>query len=264
MIISGVVRKHGADPFHVAVIHGGPGAPGSVAPLAQALSDACGILEPLQSADSLEGQVQELREQLDEYATLPVTLIGWSWGAWLTLILAARYPEMVRKLILVGSGPFEEKYAEGILETRMMRLTAGERTEALSLMDDLNDSGCQDKDQKLARFGALFGKTDTYAPLNLETSSNACQGDVYERVWRDASAFRKSGRLLDAEKDLRCPVVAIHGDYDPHPAKGVQEPLGTLLHDFQFILLSQCGHEPWAEQYAREHFLNILRRELAL
>ena len=262
MIPSDSVRQHGAGSFRVAVIHGGPGAPGSAAPLAQMLADEFGILEPHQTANSLEGQVEELRMQLDGYAMLPVILIGWSWGAWLSLILAARYPAMVSKLILVGSGPFEEKYAEGILETRLSRLTPDERSETLGLMHDLEEATTQDKDQKLARFGSLFGKTDAYDPLKLETDPITCQGEVYKRVWCDAAAFRKSGRLLETVKDIRCRVVAIHGDYDPHPAQGVQEPLSMLLPDFQFILLSQCGHEPWSERYAREHFLEILRHEL--
>ena len=41
--------------------------------------------------------------------------------------------------------------------------------------------------------------------------------------------------------------MAIHGDYDPHPASGVKEPLSRILRDFRFILLDHCGHTPWKE-----------------
>jgi pimeloyl-ACP methyl ester carboxylesterase len=44
----------------------------------------------------------------------PVILIGFSWGAWLCFILAARYPELVKKLILVSSGAFEEHYTTSL------------------------------------------------------------------------------------------------------------------------------------------------------
>jgi pimeloyl-ACP methyl ester carboxylesterase len=82
--------------------------------VARELGAGRGILEPLQTAHSLQSQVEELKGLLQECADLPVTLIGFSWGAWLSFILAARYPTMVKRLVLVGSGPFQEKYAPRI------------------------------------------------------------------------------------------------------------------------------------------------------
>ena len=115
-------RKYGKSPFSIAVIHGGPGAPGEMAPVARELSCSWGVLEPLQTAASLEGQVQELRKILKEKGDLPVVWIGWSWGAMLGFILTARYPPLIKKLIMVGSGVFERKYALRITETRLSRL----------------------------------------------------------------------------------------------------------------------------------------------
>ena len=30
-------------------------------------------------------------------------------------------------------------------------------------------------------------------------------------------------------------MIAIHGDYDPHPAEGVEKPLATVLKDFRLF-----------------------------
>ena len=57
-------------------------------------------------------------------------------------------------------------------------------------------------------------------------------------------------------------MVAIHGDYDPHLAKGVEKPLAAVLKDFRFILLKKCGHLPWIERAARDRFYAVLREEL--
>src|SRR4030042_5340353 len=103
------LRKYGHEPFDVAVIHGGPGAPGEMAPVARELSAVMVVREPLQTATSLEGQVQELQTVLKENGGLPVTLIGGSWGAVLSFIVAAHYQSLVRKLILVDGAAFEEK-----------------------------------------------------------------------------------------------------------------------------------------------------------
>jgi pimeloyl-ACP methyl ester carboxylesterase len=108
------LRKYGKPPYTVAVVHGGPGARGEVAPVARELSSLVGILEPLQTATTLEGQVSELHTVLQGNASLPVTLVGHSWGAWLSFIAAARYPASVKKLVLIGSGPFEHRYAVNI------------------------------------------------------------------------------------------------------------------------------------------------------
>ncbi len=51
------LRKYGKAPFKVAVIHGGPGAPGEMAPVARELSSVSGVLEPLQTATTIEGQI---------------------------------------------------------------------------------------------------------------------------------------------------------------------------------------------------------------
>jgi len=85
------VRYYGKEPFQVAVIHGGPGAPGSVAAIARELSKNYGVLEPIQTKTSLEGQVLELYGVLMAFGDLPITLIGHSRGAWLAYIITARY-----------------------------------------------------------------------------------------------------------------------------------------------------------------------------
>jgi pimeloyl-ACP methyl ester carboxylesterase len=256
------LREYGSPPFHVAVIHGGPGAPGEMAPVARELSCINGVLEPLQTTASLEEQVQELHDVLQENGDLPVTLIGWSWGAWLNFILAASYPELVKKLILIASGPFEEEYAVDITETRLSRLDEEDRAEAHSLVDVLNDLAPGDKNTAFARLGKLISKADSYDLMPYEDEALEYQFDVFLKVWGQANQLRISGELLDLGEKIQCPVVAIHGVYDPHPYQGVEEPLSRVLKDFRFILLEDCGHRPWFEKSARDEFYNILKKEL--
>jgi pimeloyl-ACP methyl ester carboxylesterase len=256
------LRKYGNKPFHVAVIHGGPGAPGEMASVARELSSVMGVLEPLQTAATLGGQVRELKAVLAKHAALTVTLIGFSWGALLSFIFTARYPSLVKKLILIGSAPYEEKYAVNIMQTRLSRLSEAEGEQALSLMQTLNDPSIADKNTPLARLGKLLSRADAYDPLPHDDEILECRYDIYQGVWERASELRSSGKLLKLGKKIRCPVVAIHGDYDPHPAEGVVEPLSRILQDFRFILLEKCGHRPWLERSARDRFNNILKQEV--
>jgi pimeloyl-ACP methyl ester carboxylesterase len=257
------VRKYGKPPYSVVVVHGGPGAPGSMAPVARELSKHYGVVEHIESVTTVYGQVSELYEALQGKCDLPATLIGHSWGAWLSVIFAARYPGMVKKLILVGSGPFEEKYAAKIMETRLGRLSEEERHQVGVLVETLNSPGIRNKTALLSLFGELMSKADGYDLLpGGEKDVIEFQETVYQDVWNEAQQMRLSGGLLALAKQVRCPVVAIHGDYDPHPAEGVEEPLRGAVRDFRFILLEKCGHEPWKERAAKDKFYEILVKEL--
>ncbi|MHC4152935.1 MAG: alpha/beta fold hydrolase [Planctomycetota bacterium] len=168
--------------IRIAVVHGGPGAAGEMAPVARELSSGWGVMEPIQTAASLEGQVEELKTVLENNGDLPVTLVGFSWGAWLSFIVAARYPAIIKKLILVGSGPYEEKYAARIQETRLNRLSEEERAEFESTMGILNDPAAEDKDTAFARLGALTSKADAYDPEMDKSEEIDCCADIFLSV----------------------------------------------------------------------------------
>ena len=256
------LRKYGKVPYNIAVVHGGPGAPGSMAPVAREISSNFGILEPLQTVNSLKGQLQELREILKNDGDLPIILIGSSWGAILSFIFAAKNPKFIKKLILVGSGVFEDFYSKNIMETRLNRLSAEKRELALTLMDAMDNPVAQDKNIIMEKFGKLMTEADTYDPIALDNEIIEYSYECYKNVWKEAKELRKSGKLLELGKRIRCPVVAIHGDYDPHPIEGIKGPLSGVLKDFRFILLKNCGHLPWIEKKARDKFFDTLLEEL--
>jgi pimeloyl-ACP methyl ester carboxylesterase len=228
-----------------------------------------GVLEPLQRALTLPGQIAELADVLRRAADLPVTLIGYSWGAWLGFMLSAKTPSLVKKLIMVSSGPFEARYAADILKTRLSRLRSRERTELKLAVRNLSAAVPAAGDAALAKVGALCAKADAFDPVpepddHSDTNTITCQADVFRAVWQEASEWRESGRLVELGRSIQCPVVAIHGDYDPHPAEGVRKPLSGVLEDFRLIKLKKCGHTPWTEQQARDTFFRILKTELKI
>jgi len=233
-----------------------------MAPLARELALRHGVLEPLQTATSITGQVEELRGLLEESADLSVTLVGHSWGAWLGYIFAAKHPRLVNKLILVSSGGFEDRCAAVTQETRLSRLSEEERQEVAGLLEVIRNQSTDGENKKFARLGELFFKADAFDPLPQKPPEVEFSLEIYKRVWGEATELRRSGKLLEMGKEIESPVVAIHGDYDSHPAEGVEKPLSVVLRDFRFILLDHCGHKPWIERHAREKFLALLEGEL--
>ncbi|MCI0493481.1 alpha/beta hydrolase, partial [candidate division KSB1 bacterium] len=255
-------NTYGNKPYSIAVIHGGPGAAGEMLPVAKTLAVHWGVLEPLQTATSIDGQLEELKSVLETNGDAPIQFIGFSWGAWLSYLCAAKFPGLVSKLILVGSGSFDEKYAPKIQQTRSNRLNKEDRKKYDSLLKLLNDQTAENKNETLQQLGALCVRADTFEPIDSETPTIDFRADIFQSVWQEAAALRRSGKLLEWGKKIQCPVVAIHGDYDPHPAEGVREPLAAVLNNFRFILLKNCGHKPWIERWAKDDFYRILEDEL--
>ena len=258
----GDFRKYGKAPFRVLVIHGGPGGPGSIAQLAQSLSHRFGVIEPFQTEDSIRGQIKELDACINEQSEIPVILVGHSWGAWLGCIYAAEFPAKLKKLIMIGSGPFGEEYVSRIAETRNSRFTPAEREEISKLEKFMKLSTVLGHEMIMKRYTELMYRADSYDPLPRIESDIMFQPDIYRRVWGEASALRSSGKLLEKAARVSCPVVIIHGYDDPHPAEGVTRPLKGIVKNMKFVGLKKCGHEPWNEKHARERFLKLLDKEL--
>jgi pimeloyl-ACP methyl ester carboxylesterase len=256
------LEKYGPIPYTVVVVHGGPGAAGSVAPMARNLSETHGVLEPHQTSDSVNGQTNELKSTIEENANGPVVLVGHSWGAMLSTMATSQYPSLVKKLILVGSGVFEKKYAHKISGTRMNRLNADERKEVEAYIHKFNNPNDRLNDNDFSRLGTIFTKADIYHPIDSKLPDIDARFDIYKKVWPEAEKLRNEGTLLEMTRSIECPVVAIHGDYDPHPSEGVKIPLTKTLKSFKFILLKKCGHYPWLEKYAKEKFFRVLEEEI--
>ena len=260
------IRKYGLPPYRIAVVHGGPGAQGGMAEVAAELSSTAGVIEPIQKERNIKNEIEELHGLIAAHGSLPVVLIGHSWGAWLSVLTAASYPGDVSKLILVSSAPFEEVYAESIHATRMKRLTPAERAELSSVLQVFSSGMTRAARDTADRLSTLTLKSDSY-DLKEEprrAGAETIDSAIFKSVWGEASELRRSGKLLVEAKKLACPVVAIHGDSDPHPADGVKIPLAKTVENFRFIMLERCGHYPWREKHAAEKFYDILKSELNL
>ena len=176
-------------------------------------------------------------------------------------MVSAKYPKLIKKLIIVGSGPFKSEYTKDMMATRLSRLSVEEKSEAELLLKELSENTSANPDT-LQKFGKLMSKSDSYNLIVDTGPKIELQQEIYKMVWPEAAKLRESGELLQMGTNIECPVVAIHGDYDPHPAEGVRDTISTVIKDFRFILLNKCGHKPWGEIEARDEFYRVLNKEI--
>lgn len=258
-------KLYGQAPYQVAVIHGGPGAAGEMAPVAKHLAQQVGVVELFQTTYSVHAQVSELKDTLVQLCTAPITLIGYSWGAMLSILVTAEYPEIIGKLILVSCPPLESKYAADIMQTRMERLSTEEQNQFAELVMTLNTVHAQDKLSLLKKLKQLSDIADNFDPLPITDTTDEDEvefnADIFDSVWPEAAAMRQNGEFVHAIKRIQCPVIFIHGDYDPHPLTAVQAA-ADLLDDAHIYVLNNCGHTPWIEKEAHDKFYEIVEENL--
>jgi len=257
-----VPRRHGRPPYRVVLVHGGPGAPGSLETVGRELSHGMGVLEPWQSARTVAGQVTELRHQIEAHATPPVILVGHSWGAWLAILVATNHPKLVRRLVLVGSAPFRARDAVGIDRRRWLRISPMERRELEDLWKTASDPQRTLSSRSMHRIMEIFEVSDSYELLPHRSTQSRFEPRVFFTVWPQAERLRRSGALERSLQRIRVPVLVLHGRYDPHPVRGVVAPLRKAGVDVRVVLLDRCGHAPWWERHGRAPFFRELRHEI--
>jgi pimeloyl-ACP methyl ester carboxylesterase len=255
------LRTYGSEPYDLVLVHGGPGAPGSMVSIARRLSISFGVLEPIILSLSVNDQIEELNSIVLENSTGPLFFIGHSWGAWLCFLYAAEHPALVKKVIMIGAPPFEECFVHDIDKTRLSRLPDAEKSEFINAMREM-DNAEPVRESITQRFAELLFRTDVFEALTKETPDSEFYPLVYRSVWHEASQMRSCGKLKEYGKKITCPVVAVHGDFDPHPAEGVRKPLSEVVPDFRFNLIEKCGHYPWLEKYGKDLLFKIFFKEM--
>jgi len=255
-------RKYGHPPLRVILVHGGPGAVGEMSPVAKHLANKFGVVESLNKALTIGGQLHELMECVAICKEVKPIIVGFSWGAWLSILFATRYPDRLSKLILIGCGPLEEQYAQEIHKTRINRLEAKQHKEFFSLLSEIEKNNVANRKAAFKKLSFLVSLSDSYDPSEDIEEEIEIHPEVYFSVWNEASELRKNGQLLDSLNRITCPVVAIHGDYDPHPSEGVRVPLEQSPCNHQFELVTNCGHKPWIEKQAQDKFYQVLHKHL--
>ncbi len=252
------VRTYGDTGPLVAVLHGGPGAPGSVAQLARDLSSFSRVLEPLQrrSGDiplTVAQHVADLAAVLPE----PTTLIGSSWGAMLALSFAAAHPDKARSLVLVGCGTYDRVSRDVYHRTMNDRLGPVGQERKAQLKRQLTDT--DQPDAVLAQIGALDGYAQAF-DLVEEPNYTGIDAAGHRETWSDVLRLQDEGIEPAAFSAITCPVLMLHGDTDPHPGRSTHETLREFIRQIEYVEIPQCGHEPWLERWGREPFLDTLRR----
>ncbi len=257
------VREYGANGPPVIVLHGGPGGPGSAAALANGLSDGFHAYEPFQRNSgkvplTVAQHVEDLRELVDSLGLpTPPAIAGHSWGAMLGLAFAAEYPASVSALALVGCGTFTERSRTQHQKTIDERLTDLQRDRLRSL------TSLPASQSRLTEMRDLIDGVSTWDATFPDPNDEPIDFVAYATTWRDMLRLQEEGVYPGSFASIGCPVVMLHGAYDPHPGSSIRTSLEQYLPQLEYHEISECGHYPGREREARERFFRTLSQWLA-
>ena len=258
------VREYGISGPLLVLLHGGPGAPGSMAPVARELADLFRVLEPLQRGSDREPStvarhVADLHELVAARCQgVRPALVGHSWGAMLALAYAAAHPGAVAALVLVGCGSFDRTARARMQATRDARMDEPLRRRLKRLLED-----DPDPDQRLRRMGDLILPLDSYELITTDLELEPCDARANRETWEDMVRLQEQGVYPAAFGVIEVPVIMLHGAVDPHPGPMIRSSLEPHLRQLEYREWGRCGHYPWLEKAARDGFFLVLRGWLA-
>jgi pimeloyl-ACP methyl ester carboxylesterase len=191
--------------------------------------------------------VDDLTAVLAERAPGPLTLVGYSWGALLTLLYtleaaAGRAGPIPARLVLLDPAPASRAF-RARFEAEFARRQAGPEVQALRAA--LDASGLREQDPaayrqrtfelSVAGYFADPARARDLTPFRVT-------GRVQQSTWESLGDFD----LLPALRTLRVPSLVVHGRQDPIPlesAVAIADALGA-----EHCWLDDCGHVPYVEQ----------------
>lgn len=236
-----------------------------MADLAADLASDFQVLEPLQRrAGSIPLSVAQHVADLAAVAPDPAALIGHSWGAMLALSFAARHPERVQSLVLIGCGTYDLETRADFQQAVDDRLSADDRTGLADINRRLeSETDPATRDRLFAGYGQIFNRADAFDPLPHTPTPLLPDERGFNETWADVLRLQEAGIEPAAFSSIEAPVLMLHGDDDPHPGPATRDTLRRSIEHLEYTGLPRCGQTPWRERHAREPFFQRLLEWLA-
>ncbi len=258
------VRVYGDAEASLMVLHGGPGAPGYLAPMCRYLATEHRVIEPFQrmrtdTAVTVAIHVEDLHRVIESVAgEQAVMLVGHSWGAMLALAYGAQHPECLGGLILVGCGTFDAASRRELQATVARRMSPD-----LKLRLSQLSRATSDADVRMCVTARLLEPLYSFDLLPHIDETEWYDSRGQRESWSDMLRLQQTGVYPAAFAAIQAPVLLLHGDADPHPGRRVASSLQAVLPRLEYVELPRCGHYPWWERHAREAFYRTLSDWLA-
>lgn len=249
----------------VVMVHGGPGVPDYLAPVAGIVEDLCLVHRydqrgtggsPWEGEHTIARHVQDLASLLDAWGHDRVVLTGHSFGTNMASYFLLAHPGRVAGLIQLA-GPFLDPWREADLAAQRAR-RSGEQQARLGELDAIASRTDAEEIEYLT-LSWFTDHADRARAWDWALAAARTRRPVNYAMNTQLNAAKKTGPLeprVDELRELLPPgAVIIGGAGDTRPADALRR-LGAGLH-CEVIIIPDAGHEPWLE--APDQFTAALR-----
>ena len=242
------------------MVHGGPGAHHDyMLPQMLALADQYDLVfydqrgggkSKTDGRDNItwETHVDDLGFVVRELVAGPVTLIGYSWGALLSMLYASAAsadstgtrPRVSRLVLMAPAAATREhrrRFEENFAHRQDSPWVHAQRAELAS-------SGLRESDPDAYRKRGFELSVSGYF-ANPEAARHLTPFRVTSRVQQSVWDSLADFDVRPALRSLRIPAVVLHGSADPIPEESSREIADAL--GARLVVLDGCGHVPYVE-----------------
>ena len=174
-------------------------------------------------------------------------LVGHSWGAMLAMAYAAKYPQHVDRLLLIGPGGMTSEFFAIAGDNIRSRL----QPQDLEAQRNWATATQRGIDADKAGFEVLRAITPAYffdrskaIAFAAELKEGSLHADVGQHLGVDLG---KTYDLRDSLRKFDRPVLIVQGHQDPVP-ESTAEQTHRVLKSSTLTYIHKCGHFPWLEQ----------------
>lgn len=144
---------------------------------------------------------------------------GHSWGAVLAVLYALAHPERTLGVIYLAGTAIHWGFQDRVRAERMSRLTPEEREELKTLGELLREGGTQADRNRFLRlmWSTDFATREAAVVLDQEPLYEFPRSEAVARAIHEDWKARLDAGIKDNLRELRVPVLVLHGERDPDP-----------------------------------------------
>lgn len=207
-------------------------------------NQACGLAEQIADLEALRARLGYEK----------MNLLGHSWGGYLVMAYAARYPGRISHLLIVDSAA--PKIQDTVFLFKNIYPETTERENAVAFAVELGDPEAVAIDTR-EYISMLFYSEENRDAFKARFSPTSYRPDVNKVVWSDLQRFDLGPEL----PKFKFPTLVVTGRHDFNVAPSVAWGIHKAISGSEFAVFEKSGHLPFCEE--SDAFVSRLDRFLA-
>jgi proline iminopeptidase len=194
------------------------------------------------------GQSCTLRDQIEDLEALraqigadQIDLLGHSWGGYLAMAYAARYPKHIQHLLIVDSAA--PKWGDTVFLFRDVFPEGVAREDAANFASQMGDKDAADAALR-EYFSMLFYSPEKRDAALVQMADVSENREVNQAVTHDIQRFDLNPELTK----FHFPTVVMTGRFDMNVAPVVAYKIHRAVPASQFVVFEKSGHMPFYEE----------------